>query len=69
MSQPGEEPPTAEERLAGLLSDLAELRAYLDERGQHAYELAQRFLANAARDASSRARALAKPIRLAFDAA
>jgi hypothetical protein len=42
-------------RLAGLLRDLGTLRQYLDERGRHAYELAQRFLANAARDPTSRA--------------
>jgi len=45
----------AQARLAGLLRDLETLRQYLDERGKHAYELAQRFLANAARDPSSRA--------------
>jgi hypothetical protein len=42
-------------RLAGLLRDLATLRQYLDDRGRHTYELAQRFLANAARDPSARA--------------
>jgi hypothetical protein len=45
----------AEARLAGLLRDLETLRRYLDERGQRTYELAQRFLANAARDPGSRA--------------
>ncbi len=45
----------ADTRLAGLLRDLETLRRYLDERGRHTYELAQRFLANAARDPSSRA--------------
>jgi hypothetical protein len=43
------------ERLEGLLRDLETLQAYLQERGRHAYELAQRFLANARRDAGSRA--------------
>src|SRR5579884_2880935 len=55
MSEPHNGQPSAQEQLAALLHDLETLRAYLDERGQHAYELAQRFLANAARDASSRA--------------
>jgi len=45
----------AEERLASLLLTLGELRDYLDERGQHTYELAQRFMANAQRDPASRA--------------
>jgi hypothetical protein len=44
-----------EEKLRSLLGDLETLRQYLDERGRHAYELAQRFLANAARDPGSRA--------------
>lgn len=44
-----------EERLAALLADLEELRRYLDERGRHSSELAQRFLANAHRDSASRA--------------
>ena len=48
-------PPTADQRLRGLLADLGQLRQYLDERGAHTYELAQRFLANAKRDPSSRA--------------
>src|SRR5690242_774985 len=43
------------ERLEGLLRDLDALQVYLQERGRHAYELAQRFLANARRDAGSRA--------------
>lgn len=43
------------ERLAGLLRDLETLQAYLQERGRHSYELAQKFLANARRDAGSRA--------------
>jgi hypothetical protein len=51
----GAAPPTADERLHGLLADLGQLREYLDERGAHTYELAQRFLANAKRDPSSRA--------------
>ena len=42
-------------RLRGLLADLAQLQGYLDERGAHTYELAQRFMANARRDPSSRA--------------
>lgn len=45
----------AQARLAGLLGDLETLRRYLEERGRHTYELAQRFLANAARDPSARA--------------
>jgi hypothetical protein len=43
------------ERLAGLLRDMETLQAYLQERGRHSYELAQKFLANARRDAGSRA--------------
>lgn len=46
---------TSAERLAGLLRDLETLQAYLQERGRHSYDLAQRFLANARRDAGSRA--------------
>ncbi|MGH2503454.1 MAG: hypothetical protein ACRDID_13190, partial [Ktedonobacterales bacterium] len=45
----------ADERLRGLLADLAQLQQYLSERGDHTYELAQRFLANAKRDPASRA--------------
>src|SRR5689334_16127470 len=45
----------AEETLAALLGDLGELRAYLEQRGRHTYELAQRFAENARRDPSSRA--------------
>ncbi len=45
----------AQRRLTALMSDLGELQAYLQERGDHTYELAQRFMANARRDASSRA--------------
>jgi hypothetical protein len=45
----------AEKRLAALLADLDELGRYLDERGRHSSELAQKFLANARRDAASRA--------------
>jgi hypothetical protein len=45
----------SEARLAGLLRDLGTLHDYLRERGQHTYELAQRFLANSRRDPSSRA--------------
>jgi hypothetical protein len=43
------------EKLTSLLADLDALRAYLQERGRHSYDLAQRFLANARRDAGSRA--------------
>ena len=43
------------ERLAGLLRDLETLQAYLQERGRHSYDLAQKFLANARRDSGSRA--------------
>jgi hypothetical protein len=42
------------ESLAALLHDLAELRDYLEERGRHTYELAQRFLQNARRDTADR---------------
>jgi hypothetical protein len=38
------------ETLAALLQDLDELSAYLHERGQNAYTLAQRFLENARRE-------------------
>ncbi|MFI5272724.1 MAG: hypothetical protein ACHQ4H_06790 [Ktedonobacterales bacterium] len=41
--------------LAALLRDLAQLRDYLDERGRHTYELAQRFMENAQRNPGSRA--------------
>lgn len=41
--------------LASLLGDLAKLEGYLSDRGRHTYELAQRFLENARRDASNRA--------------
>jgi len=44
-----------DQQFAALLADLTELRAYLDERGNHTYEMAQRFTLNARRDASSRA--------------
>ena len=44
-----------EAKLHSLLGDLETLRQYLDERGRHTYELAQRFLDNARRDPSSRA--------------
>lgn len=45
----------SEARLESLLHDLDTLHDYLRERGQHTYELAQRFLANSRRDSSSRA--------------
>jgi hypothetical protein len=45
----------SEAKLSSLLGDLETLRQYLDERGRHTYELAQRFLENARRDPSSRA--------------
>jgi hypothetical protein len=45
----------AETKLRSLLGDLETLRQYLDERGRHTYELAQRFLANAQRDPGARA--------------
>jgi hypothetical protein len=54
----GEASPTdesAEQTLGALLGDLSELRDYLRQRGRHTYELAQRFLENARRDASARA--------------
>ena len=41
--------------LEALLRDLEELRAYLDERGRHTYEVAQRFMQNAQRNPGSRA--------------
>src|SRR5260370_35434703 len=51
----GAEKETAEQRLAALLRDLGELHAYLEGRGRHTYDLAQRFLENARRDTASRA--------------
>jgi hypothetical protein len=45
----------AEARLRNLLRDLTTLQQYLEDRGRHTYELAQRFLVNAQRDAASRA--------------
>ena len=47
--------PTAEERLAALLADLASLSDYLAERGRHTYQLAERFMQNAQRNPGSRA--------------
>ena len=44
-----------EAKLRSLLGDLETLRQYLDDRGRHTYEMAQRFLENARRDPSSRA--------------
>lgn len=52
-SQP--QPNNAQERLIALLADLSELRQYLDERGRHSSDLAQKFTANARRDPASRA--------------
>jgi nucleotidyltransferase/DNA polymerase involved in DNA repair len=43
------------EALTALLGDLGELRDYLAARGQHTYELAQRFLHNAQRQSAERA--------------
>jgi hypothetical protein len=51
----GATPSAPDERLSGLLADLSQLQQYLSERGDHTYELAQRFLANAKRDPASRA--------------
>lgn len=51
----GAQAPSSEAKLASLLGDLETLRQYLDERGRHTYDLAQRFLANAQRDPSARA--------------
>ena len=51
--EPADNQPDA--KLRSLLGDLETLRQYLDERGRHSYELAQRFLANAQREPSSRA--------------
>ncbi|MEO7002260.1 MAG: hypothetical protein ABI068_10555 [Ktedonobacterales bacterium] len=45
----------AQERLESLLQTLGELQSYLEERGQHTYELAQKFIANAQRDPAARA--------------
>ncbi|HZC06988.1 MAG TPA: hypothetical protein VE338_15240 [Ktedonobacterales bacterium] len=45
---------SADERLTELLAALGQLQRYLDERGSHTYELAQRFIANARRDPASR---------------
>lgn len=44
----------AAEKLAALLRDLDQLATYLTERGRHTYALAQRFLENARKDASTR---------------
>lgn len=41
--------------LAALLADLSQLHNYLQQRGRHTYDLAQRFMHNAQRDAASRA--------------
>ena len=53
--KPGDGSAQNAEQLASLLHDLESLQAYLQERGRHSYELAQRFLVNARRDSSSRA--------------
>ncbi len=53
--KPGDGSAQSAEQLASLLRDLESLQAYLQERGRHSYELAQRFLVNARRDSSSRA--------------
>ena len=45
--------PTA--TLSALLADLTQLRDYLQRRGRHTYELAQRFMHNAQRDPAARA--------------
>lgn len=44
----------AADALGALLRDLTTMRDYLDDRGKHTYELAQRFIENARRDPSSR---------------
>ncbi len=46
--------PTAQAQLEALLSDLNQLSRYLTDRGQHTYELAQRFMENAQRNPGSR---------------
>ena len=46
---------SAQVTLQALLGDLETLHGYLSERGRHTYDLAQRFLENARRDASNRA--------------
>ena len=48
-------PADPKRQLDALMGDLNELHAYLEERGRQSYELAQRFVANAQRDASARA--------------
>lgn len=45
----------AEARLTALLADLTTLQAYLEDRGRHTYELAQRFMSNARRDPAAKA--------------
>ena len=54
-TRPTTDQASASERLTALLTDLGELRRYLDERGRHSADLAQRFTANARRDPASRA--------------
>ncbi|HEX9069920.1 MAG TPA: hypothetical protein VF807_14190 [Ktedonobacterales bacterium] len=46
---------TPAERLQALLADLETLRLYLEERGRHTHELAQRFSANAKRSPTTSA--------------
>ncbi|HEX9036744.1 MAG TPA: hypothetical protein VF808_07105 [Ktedonobacterales bacterium] len=55
MSEEDGREESAAQRLESLLRDLGELHQYLEERGRRSSELAQRFMANARRDASSRA--------------
>lgn len=54
-SAPASSGRSAQARLNALLADLGELQSYLDERGRHSADLAQRFTANARRDPASRA--------------
>ncbi len=47
----------AEAKLTALLHDLDELAKYLHGRGQHAYDLAQRFLAHARQEQDQKTKA------------